>query len=138
MPYKYHLDDDKEADYEACKANPDHDLQDDWPENYIDAIKQNLSRNKILLIPSDWRVLALLKNEGIQYTLCYPKRDAKEIYHNRFITRGNTEVFIDIFIGGWDGFINSLESDRYGHHIVLESDQYLSDVIDVKAYLAEV
>ena len=26
MPYKYHLDDDKEADYEACKANPDHDL----------------------------------------------------------------------------------------------------------------
>ena len=137
MPYKYYLDDNDGKNHESNKAKPDYVLQDDWPDNYVDAIKQNLNLNKILLIPSDWRVLSMLRNVKIQYTLCYPKRSAKEVYEKRFIDRGNSEYFLDIFIGRWDSFFDALEKDKYGRHIILEPDQYLSDVIDVKAFLSE-
>jgi len=47
------------------------------------------------------------------------------------IDKNNTADFIDIFFGGWDRFMDSFENDSYGQHIVLQSNQFLSDVIDV-------
>ena len=129
MPYKYALDQDCKSN-EASKANPDHILNYDWPFNYVEAIKHNLSNGKILLIPSDKIVLLLLQNKGLQYTLCYPERNAKKIYQKRFLDRGNANDFIDIFIGRWDMFIDSLEQDSYGNHIVLKPNEFLSDVIN--------
>ena len=132
MPYKYELDDEDKRG-EAGKANPDNIMRDDWPFNYISAIKQALDSDKILLIPSEFLVLDILKGEKIPYVLCYPQRDAKEIYRKRFLDRGNTEEFIEIFIDRWDEFIEGLERDSYGQHIVLKPDQFLSDVIDVSS-----
>jgi len=131
MSYKYYLDEDKEPT-ETCKADPNLDFRFGWEKDYVQAIKQHMSDYRILLIPSDRLVLLLLEKEGIMYTLCYPKREAKEEYHKRFIERGNSNHFIDIFIGRWDYFMDTLESDSYGKHIVLDSDQFLSDVIDVE------
>ena len=136
MPYKYERNDIKVFS-EADKADPDMDFIFGWEKDYVEAIKQNMSKDKILLIPSDFRVLSLLRKDSIPYLLCYPEREAKEEYHRRFIERGNSENFIDIFIGGWDNFIDSLEGDPYGKHIVLDSDQFLSDVINVDAHLTD-
>ena len=134
MRYKYNLDI-NETVTEASKANPDYEYIFGWEKGYVKAIKQNLCDGKIILIPSDYKVLELLENENIPYILCYPQRDAKDVYHKRYIERGNTENFIDIFIGCWDKFIDALEENSYGRHIVLEPDQYLSDVIDIDALL---
>jgi hypothetical protein len=130
MPYKYILTNDTPYD-ESSKANPENILNPDWPNNYISAIKQNLESDKILLIPSDFLVLDLLKNEKLHYFLCYPQRNAKEIYCERYIKRGNSDEFIDIFIDGWDKFMDRFEKDTYGQHIVLQPEQFLSDVIDI-------
>jgi len=130
MPYKYLLE--QGVSYtEASKADPSLILHDDWPLNYVHAIKQNLSGGKILLIPPDCYVLSFLMNEGLDYTLCYPQRSAKEIYRKRFLDRGNTEEFLDIFIGKWDSFLDSIEMYQYGRHIVLQPNQFLGDVIDI-------
>jgi len=130
MPYKYLLE--QGGSYtEASKADPSLILHDDWPLNYFHAIKQNLSGDKILLIPPDFHVLYLLMKEGLDYTLCYPQRSAKESYRKRFLDRENTEEFLDIFIGNWDRFIDGLEMDQYGRHIVLQPNQFLGDVIDI-------
>ena len=134
MPYKYKVDD-NEVFTKASKASFDYEFIFGWEVNYVKAIKENMSNNKILLIPSDFRVLSLLENEDIQYILCYPKREAKEIYHKRYIERGNTQYFIDIFIGRWDDFLDNLENDSYGRHIILEPDQSLSDDINANELL---
>jgi hypothetical protein len=63
--------------------------------------------------------------------LAYPQRDAKGVYHKRFIDRGNSEVFINIFIGNWDCFFDMLEKDPCDMHIVLQPQQFLSDAIDL-------
>ena len=130
MPYKYYLDmENDEKEVEAKKADFDNVMRENWPRNYVAAIKEALGLNKILLIPSDLNVLMLLQCDKIPYILCYPQKEAKEIYYRRFIERGNTEEFINIFIGDWEQRLENLEQDDYGNHIVLRNDQFLSDVL---------
>ena len=85
--------------------------------------------DKHILIPTDLFVLALLREKNIPYILCYPQRNAKDIYHRRFLSRGNPEQFIDIFIGNWDKYISAFERDTFGRHVILKPNEFLSDVI---------
>ena len=89
---------------------------------------RNIEKYKYLVIPSDNRVLAMLKDKHIPYILCFPEINGKEEYKKRYIQRGNREEFIGIFIGGWDNLIKSLQQDTYGTRIVLSKDEYLLDV----------
>ena len=134
MPYKYSLPKAfDESENESCKANPDHELNCDYPDNYIEAMMSELNKNdKILIIPPDWRVLLHLQTEEIPYILCYPKntKESKEAYRKRYIERGNSENFLEIFIDGWDNFMKSFESDKRGHKVILKPHQYLTDVLD--------
>lgn len=137
MPYKYHLPKVDNA-LESCKANPDYEMQLDWPYNYVKAIKEYPDKEKILLIPSDYLVLSLLRKEDIRYILCYPVREAKEEYRKRFIDRGNTEDFLSVFIDRWDGFMDSLERDPAVSRYVMQPEQYIGDVIAVlNVFVAE-
>jgi hypothetical protein len=43
MPYKYHLPEVDNVD-ESCKANPDLTMRDDWPHNYVEAIKEHMHK----------------------------------------------------------------------------------------------
>ena len=135
MPYKYYLTESGEefiqSEAEASKANFDNIMQEDWPDNYVEAIKKAMCDDKILLIPSVRYVLARLREENIPYYLCYPQRDAKEIYRMRYISRGNSEDFLYIFIDGWDRFMDALEGDTYGCHIILQPHQFLADVVEL-------
>ena len=133
MPYKYFLD--PEAPYdESSKASPDLVMRPEWPFNYVKAILK-CPINKIILIPSDCRVLRLLEIENIPYYLCYPVKRAKKIYRKRFVKRGNSHEFLRIFIGEWKSFMETLREDTFGRHIVLKPKQYLSDVLDIRAIL---
>ena len=127
MPYKYALEGDGAG--EAGKANPNNVMRDDWPRNYVNAIQAAMTESRVLLIPTDLFVLELLRREGVPYWLVYPRREAKDVYHKRFLERGNTEDFIDVFIGRWNSFLHALEQDTYGQHIVLKPHQFLSDVL---------
>jgi len=133
MPYKYILD--TTAPHgEWSKADPNLVMRPEWPLNYVEAIKK-LPSNKIILIPSDCRVLGHLASEGIPYFLCYPQKKAKKTYLKRYIKRDNSQNFISIFIGDWKWFMKSLREDTFGKHIVMKPKQYLSDVLNIKAIL---
>jgi len=133
MPFKYFLDKNVHYD-ESRKADPDLEMRPEWPHNYVKAILEQ-QKDKIILIPSDARVLELLANENVPYYLCYPKRKAKKVYKRRYINRGNSQNFLSIFIGEWDFFMDTLREDVFGKHIILKKKQYLTDVLDVKAIL---
>jgi len=138
MPYKYYLSNGDIEDAEHRKADFSLEMQKEWPQNYIDAILHELEQHdKILLIPSTGNVLQSLAAAGIAYFLCYPRRELKEEYCKRYELRGNSEDFLFVFIDGWDGFMDSLEADRHGEHIVLEEDAYLSDVFCEKGLYAD-
>ena len=129
MPYKYELSEDGDAG-EGGKANPDNVMRPDWPYNYVDAIIENMGAGKHLLIPTDHLVLTHLQIKAIPYVLCYPQRDAKDVYRKRYINRGNSENFLDIFADHWDNWMAFFEEDTYGHHIVLRPDEFLCDIAE--------
>ena len=133
MPYKYYLPDNfDENESESRKADSSNEMCECYPENYVAAIKQNLAEtDKILIIPSDSWVLEWLKIEEIPYLLCYPEntQESKDEYEKRYIQRGNSERFIEIFIGGWEYFFRHLEHDTYGKPIIMKPNEFLSDVV---------
>jgi hypothetical protein len=133
MPYKYFLDYNGD-DGESGKANPDNVMRPDWPFNYVAAIQEILSEDKFILIPSDIRVLKMLRADAVSYVLVYPRRDAKGAYRKRFIDRGNTDAFISVFIGHWEYFLDTLEKDPSERHIVLQPHQFISDVINMNLF----
>ena len=130
MPFKYFLSetDNDEEEYEKVKADLSLEMNPEYPYNYINAIVENKDIYKYLVIPSDSRVLAGLKDMHIPYILCFPEKNSKEEYRKRYLQRGNTEVFIDIFIDGWENFMNSLWRDTYGAKIILDKGEYLLNV----------
>jgi hypothetical protein len=130
MPYKYILPETGGSDIEGEKMKADFSLEMNpgFPDNYIEALLKNADIFEYLLIPSDWRVLAGLRHYKVPYILCYPEPGAKDEYRKRYLQRGNSEDFMDIFIGMWDRFISDLQKDTYGKHIVLTEQEYLLDV----------
>ncbi|MCL2082134.1 MAG: hypothetical protein FWH04_02705 [Oscillospiraceae bacterium] len=131
VPYKYFCNE-RDNRGELGKADPISEMQPDWPYNYVSAVENALSRHEYILIPSDFRVLALLAEKQHSYTLVFPQRECREEYLQRYTDRGNTENFLSIFYGNWDWFIDKLEANSYGKHIVLQPHQFLSDVIEIK------
>lgn len=113
---------------EKAKADISLEMNPEYPSNYINAILENMVKYKYLVIPSDSLVLVGLKDKHIPYILCFPESTAKEEYKKRYLQRGNTEEFIDIFIGGWDNFMKSLRHDAYGAKVILNKDEYLLNV----------
>jgi len=130
--YKYIVPNDFiSTDDESLKASFLHEFRLHWQYDYVGAIMRSLGR-KILVIPSERKVLELLEFEGIRYTLCYPERLAKDIYRQRYIDRGNNENFLEVFVDDWDRWIDCLEDTPADTRIVMQPQQYLSDVINIK------
>lgn len=129
MPYKYFLPNIEcsPQESERVKANQSLEMNLEYPQNYINAIFENMNKYKYFVIPADSRVLKGIEDQKIPYTLCYPEVNAKEEYRKRYLQRGNSDDFIDIFIGNWDHFMESIRKDKYGIHVVLNEKEYLLD-----------
>ncbi len=130
MPYKYYLPDGllSVEESESKKADLSLDMHKDWPENYIKAVINQYNESRYVIIPPIMPVLEALRNEDIPYILCYPERGAKEVYERRYRERGNTDNFLDVFIGHWDHFMDVMEKDSGEHHMVMKTDEYLTDL----------
>ena len=130
MPYKYYIPDGMLSceESESMKADPGLVLQAGWPDNYVKAVINKYNESRYVIIPPVMSVLTALRNEEITYILCYPERSAKEEYERRYKERRNTDDFLDVFIGHWDQFMDQMESDPGKHHIIMKSNEYLTDM----------
>jgi len=103
-----------------------------YPDNFIDFVSIPYKYYLPEPCPPDSSVLMFLELDQVPYFLCYPHRNVKPVYQKRYIERGNSNNFLDIFIGRWDAFMYALESNNCAaKHIVLDPQQYLSDVVEI-------
>lgn len=118
---------------EQIKANQELNLRNYWVLYYYWAIKYLLyyCPEIPLVIPTIDLILDFLEADQIPYTLIYPEKNLKDEYEKRYRNRGNTEDFLDIFIGQWEFRIEELEQKNspLAKHVILKEGQYLSDVI---------
>ena len=96
---------------------------------YIRDIKKNIGKVKYIFISTDPEGLKLLHKKGFEITLVYPKNELRSEYLDRYIERDSPHDFIGPFMKYWHIWINELKEQTYCKHIVLDSGQYLQDIL---------
>lgn len=99
---------------------------------YIRDIKIQTGKVDYIFISTDPDGLKLLNKEGFDITLIYPKNELRNEYLDRYIDRDSPYDFIGTFMKHWHIWINELKEQNYCEHIILNSGQYLQDIIPLK------
>ena len=101
-------------------GNKTNERNPEFPQNYINHIKEHMETEDIIFVSSHKVVRDALKEEGIPYYLVYPRKDMKHEWMWRFENRGNDEAFIKFQDEHWDEFIDDMESETYPTKVLLE------------------
>jgi hypothetical protein len=101
-----------------------------FPDNYINHIKNNIGIVDIILVSCHETVRNALVENIINFYLVYPDKKLKDIYLNNYKNRGNNDNFINMMNKNWDSFINQLETQNSCKKIILKKDEYLKDIIE--------
>ena len=100
--------------------------KENFPQNYIQHIKNNMGKVDIILISSHEAVRKALVEEGLLFIQVYPDSKIKDEYIQRYRERGSNEEFIKILDENWDTWIEQMKNQKRCAHIVLYSGQCLS------------
>lgn len=114
-------------DFEARKGM-DRKPNPNWPENYINKIKEEISNYDFILVWDRLDALEEYEKNNINFWLCYPDRNSLEIYKTRYKNRGNTELYIEKKIKQYYQNIEFFESLNV-KKIVLKEDETLEDYL---------
>ena len=79
---------------------------DDFPENYINHIKENIGKYDIIFVSSHKVVRDALRNNCMFFYLIYPSKDQKDIYLDRYRKRGSPDQFVKLIKDNWDCWID--------------------------------
>lgn len=101
----------------------------DWPNNYIEHIKDNLNKADLIFVSSHDVVRKALVASSLKFFLVYPGLEMKDEYIRRYVDRGSSEGFVKLLRANYENWIAELSSQNGCVHVVLNSGQYLSDVL---------
>ena len=101
----------------------------DFPNNYMEHIKDNIGKADIIFVSSHDNVRQALQDSNIEYTLVYPAIELKDEYIERYKARGDNEGFINFIGDNWKEFITNIEKESFPKLIKLEPGQYLSNIL---------
>lgn len=100
-----------------------------FPLNYLAEILKAEKSYEFVLIPTNAEVIRHLQEDyGRKVLICCPEDACREEYRERFVARGNSESFLELFIDGWDNFLNPIRENRQGVHISMGPGEYLTDL----------
>ncbi len=104
-----------------------------FPNNYIDHIKYELSKERttdlLLFVSSHKEVRDNLVNENIPFYLVYPSMSIKDEYIQRYIDRGDNELFVKLLKNNYEDFIRELLDQEGCKHKELHTGEYLEDAL---------
>lgn len=104
--------------------------QPGWEKIYVDcaiALKKNY---EIVCLKSSDKVMGQLKQMGENYYLVYPNRYSKRDFMERAIKNNYPREWIEDFFSNWERYIEEVEDEDCTNKIVLQSGEYLSDILD--------
>lgn len=84
----------------------------EFPDNYINHIKENIGKADLIFVSSHDIVRQALRDNNIKYMVVYPNIKCKDEYLERYRNRGNTEEFINMMDKNWDKFIDGMANDN--------------------------
>lgn len=97
---------------------------------YVDCAMALTYDYEIVCIKSSDKCMHLLNQLGQKYYLVYPNRIAKRDFMERAIKNHYPREFITEFFSNWERYIEEIEDEDCPNKIVLQSGEYLSDIVD--------
>ena len=79
-----------------------------FPQNYIEHIKENIGKYEFIFVSSHKEVREALLNNCIFFYLVYPDDRRKDEFIERYINRGNNEKFIQLISDNWDEWMKEI------------------------------
>jgi len=102
----------------------------DFPINYVNDVISAMGKTKYLFISTDPIILKELNKRGVEIQLYYPQNELRNEYLDRFIERVSPLDFVGAIMVNWHKWINQLKEQNYCKHTVMNSGEYLQDVIN--------
>ena len=101
----------------------------DFPNNYIEHIKENIGKVDIIFVSSHLQVREALTNAGIQFCTVYPKKEMLNEWVGRMYRRGSSPDFIKFQIEHWDEFVGNIDSEPHGDYVYrLGNNEYVGKI----------
>lgn len=95
-PYKYKYTNENKENYEKLKGKEGRILREDYPENYIKAIKEAVKKYDIVCVRYNGdEKIDFYDTYNLNYMVCYPTKKAYKKYIQRFKDRGNSDEWIN-------------------------------------------
>lgn len=100
-----------------------------FPHNYVLDILKEERAGKTVLFPTIVPVIDMLVEcYGRDVLVIYPEDRLKEEYRQRFVKRGNSATFLDLFVEEWAYQMELIRKSK-GRHLRLKSGEYLLSVL---------
>ena len=128
-PYKWDYSGMDCSNLEKLKGTKNRKPNANFPENYIEAIKNAQKKFDIVLVwihPEE--ILPEYEKHNIDYILAFPSKEALKGYRERFITRGNNSEYIERVIGNYDLRYKQYTSSKH-KKIELQEGETLEDAL---------
>ena len=118
------------SDYSWIMKNGEKIRNPDFPNNYINHIKENIGKYDFIFVSSHKEVREALKNNCLFFYLIYPSPFRKQEFIQRYTLRDSPESFIDLVKANWEDWIIECDSEEFGCELIRSSsDMYLSNEI---------
>lgn len=101
-----------------------------WEKIYSDCALALTNDYDIVAIKSSDKVMKYLNELGTKYYIVYPNKYAKREFMERAILNKYSREWIEDFFTKWDKYIEEIENEENTNKIVLQSGEYLSDIVD--------
>ena len=103
----------------------------EFPNNYIEYIKQNIGKVDYILVSSHKIVREALAKNNIKFTIIVPETQYLTDWMIRMYNRNDEDDFINTQIDNWDKWLREIDEEKntYSKIIKISKFEYLSDVI---------
>lgn len=127
--WKWNYDVDISDNIEHYKCYPNRTKNVNFPENYIQEIKKSLLTYDIVLVAYSQTICNELIKSKLDFILCYPEIQAKELYIQRYKKRGNNFEFINNFDKGFEIEVETFANNINVPKIILNGNETLEDYL---------
>ena len=100
-----------------------------YPYCYIYDAIQLSKEGYIVLMSQELEIVELISLSGEGYMIVCPDISLKNEYMIRYLKRGNVNNWIDAVMKNWETHLNKLKEYPKENVVILQSGQYLSDVM---------
>lgn len=97
-------------------------LNSNFPQNYIEHIKENIGKQDVILVSAHETVRKALNKEGLEYFLFYPSMRRKDEFLDLYYRRGNSEAFINTLDKHFESVLENCQNDSSPNKIELNKE----------------